>query len=250
MHLTFECFLFAVNNLIKKHIFNALIIDVYEITIFERTSNIKQIFYFLFWFSFYLEMKLENKDSGRVQTNTTMNQSTSNQRDKSADIKDAKERIKLEKLQKEKEKKEREKQEKEREKQEKERKEREKKEKKEREKALKKGTTPPIAISGPVDKNKPVTTSATTSALNKMSKQGSGSSSELATPTMPSSKSENALGKFRKKENDSKWPSSRSQQQSVQQPQIPKGRYRYQVVYLDETVKTFDVDVSSIFKEQ
>ena len=194
-------------------------------------------------------MKLENKDSGRVQMNTTtMNQSTtSNQRDKSVDIKDAKERIKIEKLQKEKEKKEREKQEKEREKQEKERKEREKKEKKEREKAMKKGATPPIAISGPIDKSKPVTTSATTSALNKMSKQASGSSSDLATPTMPSSKSENALGKFRKKDNDSKWPSSRSQQQTTQQPQIPKGRYRYQVVYLDETVKTFDVDVRKHF---
>lgn len=160
-------------------------------------------------------MKIDSKDSSNIMNQT--------KRDKSMDIKETKERLKQEKLQKEREKKEREKQEKER-------KEREKKEKKEREKALKKGGIP-------LTSNKQVTSSSTTSALNKITKQNSDSSSELGTPNLPNSKSENVLSKFKNSN------SQTATNTSNQSPQLPKGRYRYQIVYLDETVKTFDVDV-------
>ena len=173
-------------------------------------------------------MKLDNTSSGRE----TMNQI---KRDKSVDIKETKERLKQEKLQKEKEKKEKEKQEKER-------KEREKKEKKEREKAAKKGASTPTISDKNNKQSNAVSSSSTTSALNKFNKQDSGSTGELGTPSsLPSSKSENVLSKLRKN-NDSKWLNRTQQQPQAQQSVIPKGRYRYQVVYLDETVKTFDVD--------
>ena len=185
-------------------------------------------------------MKLDN--SG-METMSSNNNNNLNKRDKSVDIKEAKERLKQEKLQKEREKKEREKQEKER-------KEREKKEKKEREKLMKKGGGQSSASPGPANLSisgpMAVTPSMTTPALNKLVKQGSTSSGDPASNSnMPSSKSENVLSKLRKQSsNNEKMNQSQQQQQQQQQaPLIGKGRYRCQVVYLDETVKTFDIDV-------
>lgn len=89
---------------------------------------------------------------------------------------------------------------------------------------------------------------------------------------MPSSKSENVLNKFKKpsllsssstnnksngtpskknsnsNNNNQELQMSMSMQQQQQQPQqlTPKGRLRCQVVYLDESVKTFDIDVISL----
>ena len=100
----------------------------------------------------------------------------------------------------------REREKKERERQEKERKEREKKERK----LLKKNG------------GGAVSSSATSSALNRFN--------EFAEPSLSNSKSENVL----------------NQRRLLDQPQanvLPKGRYRCQVAYLDESVKAFDIDV-------
>ena len=102
------------------------------------------------------------------------------------------------------------KEQKEREKQEKLRKEQEKKERKEQEKLAKKQN---------------VSASVTSGTLNKQ-----GNNNQV----ISNSVSDNFLGK------------NKSQQQMAA-PLIPKGRYRCQVVYLDESVKNFDVDVSFWF---
>ncbi len=104
----------------------------------------------------------------------------------------------------------REKQLKEREKQEKLQKEREKKERKEQEKLMK--------------KNGAVPGSATSGNLNQ---------AKSASQNLPTSVSENFLNRT-------------GQGQKAGVPLIPKGRYRCQVVYLDESVKNFDIDKNSL----
>jgi hypothetical protein len=78
---------------------------------------------------------------------------------------------------------------------------------------------------------------------------------------MTNSKSENMLSKLRKQtsllsssnssnnNNNSKDKNRQIIQSPMdqQQPLLPKGRFRCQVVYLDESVKTFDLDVSFFF---
>lgn len=179
-------------------------------------------------------MKLSNRSSERetvaiTTPSTSMKQSQSQQletrtsaREKSVDIKDSKEKQKQEKL----EKKEKERLEKERKEREKKEKERLEKERKEREKAAKKGN---------------VSSSATTNDINKLSNEQSTSN-----PTIPTSKSENLLSRLTKKSDNKvneKKQTSIQQQMQPQQPPIPKGRFRCQVIYLDESVKTFDLDV-------
>jgi hypothetical protein len=180
-------------------------------------------------------MKLSNRNSERETAlenktpSTSMKQSKSQQletktstRDKSVDFIDSKEKQKQEKL----EKKEKERLEKERKEKEKKEKERSEKERKEREKAAKKNN---------------VSSSATTNDINKLSSEQSASN-----PTIPTSKSENLLSKLTKKSDNKlneKKQGSIQQQMQPQQPPIPKGRFRCQVIYLDESVKTFDLDV-------
>ena len=185
-------------------------------------------------------MKLDERDSGKDATMNQAQQATP-RRDKSVDIRDAKERVKQEKLQKEKEKKEKEKQEKERKEREKREKERLEKEKKMQKKTGQSGMSPgpSLSISAPTN---PVSSSATSSALNKLIKSSDNSN-------MPNSKSENVLSKFRKQNNDPKASSRKmdATNMQLQQNKVSKDRYRCQVVYLDETVKTFDIDVNISF---
>jgi hypothetical protein len=185
-------------------------------------------------------MKLNTKDSTKE-----MSSQQQVKRDKSVD---PKEKLKQEKLQKEKEKKERERVEKERKEREKREKEKLEKERKEREKLNKKGGSGVL------------TGAATSSDLNRINSDSQ--QSPKTNITMTNSKSENVLSKLRKQ--TSLLGSSGSQSASKsntksdsknknmivqspldqQQPLLPKGRFRCQVVYLDESVKTFDLDVS------
>ena len=143
-------------------------------------------------------------------------------RDKSIDTKATKEKQKQEKFQKEKEKKE-----------EKERIEREKKEKKEREKLLKKGGGDQIT-----------TSATTTSNLNKFSSTNQIQSNQTA--LIPSSKSENVLNKFKTTTSQQDILKSNKKEISLAQVMpIPKGKYRCHVVYLDEAVKDFELDVNT-----
>ncbi|CAF0727005.1 unnamed protein product [Brachionus calyciflorus] len=179
-------------------------------------------------------MKLDNNNK------TTDTMSSMSKRDKSID--------KKEKLRLDKEKKEREKQEK---------KERELKEKqkKEQEKILKKTSQQQSTNILPA--------SITSSDINKLTKQNSKdfdqTNTSKSTNGLSTSKSENVLNKLKKptsifssssskKENQKLQSQSNLliQQQQQQQQMLPKGRFRCQVVYLDESVKTFDLDKYAI----
>jgi erythrocyte membrane protein band 4.1 len=141
-------------------------------------------------------------------------------RDKSADV--SKDRAKQEKKEKERLEKER----KEREKKEKERLE---KERKEREKSMKKSAS---------NLNQPqITNSATASDLNRDFSAGQQSGGGGGIPT---SKSENVLSIFKKS------GGGKSDSKAKKPEEIPKGFFRCQVVYLDETVKSFELEKNAI----
>ena len=176
-------------------------------------------------------------------------------RDKSVDL--SKEKAKAqEKAQKEKEKKERERAERERKEREKKEKERMEKERKEREKLMKKSQS---NLNQSQAAAAVLPTSATASEINRLAKQQSQQSSldqsqqssldmsnqQPAQGSIPSSKSENVLSIFKK--SNSKLSNKKQQQEmTASQQALAKGRFRCQVVYLDESVKTFDLDVSSL----
>ena len=176
-------------------------------------------------------MKLDKNSGKEVKMSQQI------KREKSADPKEI---LKQEKQQKEKEKKEKEKQEKERKEREKKEKERLEKERKEREKQAKKGMALPPSL--------------TTSEINKIGRPNDQSNLNQSSNTgIPNSKSENVLNKFKKQtsilssnssKNSNIANTSTNNKSTLQQPLIPKGRFRCQVVYLDESVKTFELDVS------
>ena len=184
----------------------------------------------------------------KIDKEVNMSSSGTSKRDKSMDVK---ERAKQDKLQKEKEKR-LEKERKEREKKEKERLE---KERKEREKSLKKSTNNLSSqpISTPI-----ITSSATASEINRLAKQGSQYSNDPdyapnaagAPSNMPNSKSENVLSIFKKQtSNDGSGKNSnknKSQDALQSQKTLSKGRFYCQIVYLDESVKQFDLDKNAI----
>ena len=180
------------------------------------------------------EMSSERQQSqSQIQTAT---------RDKSVDTKATKEKQKQEKIQKEKEKKERERLEKERKEQEKKEKERLEKEKKEREKLMKKGGGGGVSPGTGPDSSQ-IPASATASNLSGGGKftssnpigQSASVTALASRGGVQSSKSENALNKSLQSET--------GQQQKSPQAIIPKGRYRCKVVYLDEGIKHFDLEV-------
>ncbi|RNA19855.1 hypothetical protein BpHYR1_030157 [Brachionus plicatilis] len=159
----------------------------------------------------------------------------SSKRDKSVDKKE-KQRLEKEKRDKEK--------------QEKKAKELLEKQKKEQEKVLKKTGQQQPSVSA----------SQTTSDLNKITKQNSKdldrTNSSKASTGLTASKSENVLNKLKKPVSIfSSSSSSKKQSQKIksqsnlllqQQQSLPKGRFRCQVVYLDESVKQFDLDKNAI----
>lgn len=190
-------------------------------------------------------MNREKSIDGSGQNNTNNSSNNPKRNDTNSNEKQLKQQEKLQK---------------EREKQlEKERKEREKKEKERLEKEKKQ------------QKNSSNLNSSITSGdINKLSRQAiqQGDTSQTNT-SIPQSKSENMLSRLKKqtslfgdknkKEKNAEPPVISAPQPSNQtiqlQPQNqmpevpslisqPKGRYRCQVIYLDESVKTFDIDVS------
>jgi hypothetical protein len=175
------------------------------------------------------------------------NMSNQMKRDKSVELnKDKAKQEKKEKERLEKERKEREKKEKER--LEKERKERLEKERKEREKSMKKSSSNLNQSQPPPPQ---ITSSATTSDINRLDtsefnqqQQSQSQQPQIQQGGLPSSKSENVLSIFKKSsKSDSK---TKKQDTSAVQAPLPKGNFRCQVVYLDETVVPFDLDKNAI----
>ena len=172
----------------------------------------------MFDFRVLLGMKIDNKDS------TSRNMDTSKS-DKQRE-KDAKERQKMEKIRAENERKEREKREKEQ-------RELEKKEKK----LLKKGgITPGIGGGGGGGGGSGggggVPSSATISNFGRTDSSNVQNPSFSQNQMIPNSKSETFLNQPKK-----------GSSSTSQKLQVPKGRLRCQIIYLDESVKVFDVEV-------
>lgn len=193
-----------------------------------------------------------NINNNSRNSNTQNTSTTSNNNNNTTTTTNSKEKLKQEKLQKEKEKR-----------LEKERKEREKKEKERIDKENKQKKTKSAAGG--------LNSSTTSGDINKLSKQfeqkqavvSSSQSNLNTTGPIPQSKSENMLTRLKKQTSLFGDKSNGGGNKKIEPPVIvqpsppqtqmpepphlisqPRNRYRAQVIYLDESVKTFDIDVS------